>query len=187
MAAIIVQGGLCPWAFDSRGIISFSNELWNIMDHVLLAASGGKEGYDHSNDIGVGTDQVDMVGTREEDYVKLYKFLDSNYPGQYVKDWTPFEHPQLGRVEIGGIDPKWVFQNPPPDLLEAETVKNTAFALALANTLPRVTVADAAVTSLGDGVSKIVVRWRNDGFLGSSGSVRVHLLKKTSVLLACSD
>ena len=100
------RGGLCPWAFDSRGIVSFSNELWNIMDHVLLEESDGKVGYDHSNDLRVGTDKVDMVGAREEDYVKLYQFLDKNYPGQYIQEWTKFEHPQLGMVEIGGIDPK---------------------------------------------------------------------------------
>lgn len=100
-----------------------------VMDHVLLDGSGGERGYDHSNDLGTGTDQTDMAGTTEEDYVALYKFLDSKYPGEYVHEWTPFEHPQLGPIEIGGIDSKWVFQNPPPDLLAAETEKNTSFAL----------------------------------------------------------
>eukprot|EP01048_Picozoa_sp_COSAG05_P017700 COSAG05_NODE_2462_length_3031_cov_10.605048_1_plen_155_part_00 len=62
---------------------------------VLLEDSGGKIGYDHSNDIGIGQDKVDMVGAREEDYVALYRFLDRNYPGRYIQEWTPFDHPQL--------------------------------------------------------------------------------------------
>ena len=39
-----------------------------------------------------------------------------------------------------------------PDLLAAETEKNTEFALALAHTLPNVSVAEAVVTALGGGV-----------------------------------
>jgi hypothetical protein len=166
------RGGLCPWAFDSRGIISFSNEIWSVMDHVLLSASDGARGVDHSNDIGVGKDKHEMAGTTEADYVALYKFLDQQYDGAYIQPWTHYEHPELGTVEIGGIDPKWVFQNPPPDLLEAETVGNTDFALALANILPRVTVVDAHVTSLGNGSHKVSVHWRNEGFLATHGSAR---------------
>ena len=67
---------------------------------------------------------------------------------------------------------RWVFQNPPPDLLAQETEKNTEFALALAHTLPRVTVAEAVVTALGDAVNKISIKWRNEGFLSTHGSQR---------------
>ena len=49
---------------------------------------------------------MDEIGSREEDYVNLYKYLDTNFPGRYIKEWEPFDHPQLGPVEIGGLDSK---------------------------------------------------------------------------------
>ena len=77
-----------------------------------------------------GGPKMDGIGSREEDYVNLHMYLDTNFPGRYIKEWEPFDHPQLGPVEIGGLDSKWCLQNPPPELLEAECEKNTAFALA---------------------------------------------------------
>lgn len=55
----------------------------------------------------------------------LVDFLQDLMLSRYIQDWTPFEHPQLGQVEIGGVDNKWCLQNPPPELLEAEIAKNT--------------------------------------------------------------
>ena len=37
------------------------------------------------------------------------QWCDANLPaGSYFADWTPFEHPQLGSVEIGGWSYKFV-------------------------------------------------------------------------------
>ena len=36
----------------------------------------------------------------------MYAWLDKHFAGEYVQDWTEFEHPQLGAVEIGGLDTK---------------------------------------------------------------------------------
>lgn len=55
-----------------------------------------------------------------------------------MQDWTEYDHPQLGKVEIGGLDTKRCIQNPPPALLEKECEKNTAFSLALLGSLPAV-------------------------------------------------
>ena len=55
--------------------------------------------------------------------------LLKHYAGEYLAEWTAFAHPQLGAVEIGGVDNKWCLQNPPPDRLEAECARNTDFAL----------------------------------------------------------
>ena len=72
------------------------------MEHALAATTG--EAYDHSNDLGMGGGpKMDGIGSREQDYVTLYNYLDANFPGRYIKDWEPFDHPQLGPVEIGGV------------------------------------------------------------------------------------
>ena len=93
--------------------------------------------YDHTNDLGLGGGpKLGAIGSREEDYVSLYSFLDKNFPGRYIKEWEAFDHPQLGAVEIGGLNSKWCLQNPPPELLEQECERNTSFALALLAVLP---------------------------------------------------
>ena len=41
------------------------------------------------------------------------QWCDANLPaGSYFQEWTAFDHPQLGPVEIGGWKYKYVFQNP---------------------------------------------------------------------------
>ena len=63
--------------------------------------------YDHTNDLGLGGGpKLGAIGSREEDYVSLYSFLDKNFPGRYIKEWEAFDHPQLGAVEIGGLNSK---------------------------------------------------------------------------------
>ena len=55
-----------------------------------------------------GTSKPGMVGQREADFAKMYGWLDKNYPAaEYVQHWQPFNHPQLGAIEIGGVDSKW--------------------------------------------------------------------------------
>lgn len=76
----------------------------------------------------------------------------------------------VGPVEIGGMISKWCLQNPPPELLEAECEKNTAFALALLGTLPVVKVVSATSKPIGGGASKVKVIYRNEGFLATNGS-----------------
>lgn len=44
-----------------------------------------------------------MKLTKEDDLVKAITWCDENLPeGSFFCDWTPFDHPQLGPVEIGG-------------------------------------------------------------------------------------
>lgn len=57
--------------------------------------------------------QVDHIGylkrEKEEDLVTALKWCDENLPaGSFYADWTPFDHPQLGPVEIGGWRYKFV-------------------------------------------------------------------------------
>ena len=52
--------------------------------------------------------------------------------------WTPFEHPQLGPVEIGGWKRMFTFRNPPPArYLEEMARSNCRFTLRHAACAPR--------------------------------------------------
>ena len=95
------------------GAIWYGDEIWNT----------GKAIRDYNND-----GEID-------DLDKLI-MNDLEYDGKMFFDWKPFQHPQLGEVEIGGWNPKFFTQNSPPDQLE-KWIKNEAlFNLEMLKYLP---------------------------------------------------
>ena len=84
-----------------------------------------------------------------------------------VVEWTPFRHPELGDVEIGGFLP-YVTQNPPADQLPALGVKQGEFLVELAGMLPRVRIAKTEVEALGGGLFKVEVEVENTGLFPTS-------------------
>jgi hypothetical protein len=94
--------------------------------------------------------------------ITMLAVLDSAHVDAFV-DWTPFTHPELGAVEIGGFDPYAVI-NPPADSLAALGAKHGAFIARLAGLLPRVRIAATAVTNHGGGVFAITVTVENAGY-----------------------
>ncbi len=96
---------------------------------------------------------------------KHLQWLDENLGKDAFQPWTPFEHPQLGRVEIGGADFKFTQQNPPIKFLEQEVEKISRFALRLIRTLPHVVFDKAEARSLGGGLYQVEVVVGNRGYL----------------------
>jgi hypothetical protein len=108
-----------------------------------------------------------------------HHFNDERFGGRYFRDWTPFEHPQLGRVYIGGWHTKFWGQNPPAELLEDELVVQRPWILHLAEQLPQVSVGTPMVTALGDDRYRIDVVIRNDGWLPTHLTERGHVGRPT--------
>jgi hypothetical protein len=82
-------------------------------------------------------------------------------------EWTPFLHPELGEVEIGGFLP-YVTHNPPAEQLPALGAKHGEFLAELAGMLPRVRISRTEVEALGDGLFRIEVEAENIGFFPTS-------------------
>ncbi|HXG57007.1 MAG TPA: hypothetical protein VNJ03_16635, partial [Vicinamibacterales bacterium] len=73
-------------------------------------------------------------------------------------------HPTLGDVEIGGFNPKFYAQNPPPDLLETWARNEAMFNLYLAQQLPQVRIVSATSTpSSTAGVFDVELVVTNEG------------------------
>ena len=98
--------------------------------------------------------------------------------------WTPFKHPTLGAVEIGGFKP-YAVTNPPAAQIDALGKSHAAFALYLSTLLPKIAIADVAATSLGGGLYKITAEVENAGYLPTSTShgVLSRSVKPTMVQL----
>ncbi|MBM75136.1 MAG: hypothetical protein CMK59_07030 [Proteobacteria bacterium] len=78
--------------------------------------------------------------------------------------WVPFNHPQLGRVELGGIDYLRTIRNPPESLLQEECKEAHKVANALLSALPQLKVR-VDIERVSDDVFVVRALFVNEGFL----------------------
>ena len=94
----------------------------------------------------------------------MLAWVDDNVPGGYV-DWYPYDHPELGPVELGGWNAALVFRNPPPHLLEAEVAPHSELAVFQALCSPLLRLRETMVEPAGDGAWRVRVVVENCGWL----------------------
>jgi murein tripeptide amidase MpaA len=117
-----ITGAFDDWAYDSYGVFAFTVEFWS------MARAAGVEVEDF----------IEFFrDPPEEASLKMLAWNDRELGGDGFVPWRPFDHPQLGRVELGGWKTKFTTQNPPPRFLRAECEKLARFALSHAATAPR--------------------------------------------------
>jgi hypothetical protein len=98
----------------------------------------------YGNEIWNGGRFVDYDKDSRYDEWEVLRWHDENRAGRAdFMEWTVFDHPTLGKVEIGGFNPKFYGQNPPPDLLETWARNEALFNLYLAQQLPQVRIVSA--------------------------------------------
>jgi hypothetical protein len=134
-----VHGGFIDWTADGLGIVSFSNELW----------SNGQ--YYNSPEL---KEQQKNPESPINPRVANYWFDDFLEFGDEYNDWKEFDHPQFGKVELGGW--KKTFGRVPPRFMNEELChRNMAWTLYQADEMPLMKMGDGTVESLGDGVYKV--------------------------------
>lgn len=161
-----LRGGFFDWLYEDLGIFGFSTELWDV---ISLA--------------GVGEPQPNGVLKRdfiawfrnhpEADDLKLLQFNDAHQLDGF-REWIPFEHPQLGWVEVGGWDYKRFWGNAPAKFLPEIAHKNTLFSLLHAEIAPRIAFKTLQVEALGLGVYKVLAVLENQGFLPTYTSAKAR-------------
>ncbi|MCB9592575.1 MAG: hypothetical protein H6719_07575 [Sandaracinaceae bacterium] len=112
----------------------------------------------------------------EPDMEILHAVLDAfrDEPGA-ILDWKPFDHPQLGAVEIGGIEYMTTVRNPPERLLAEECDRGFMVADRLRRSLPTVR-AEARTEALGGGLTRVELMVENLGFLPTSSLQRAETI-----------
>ncbi len=146
-------GGFLDWIFEHKGIFSFSTELWDMIKEA------GIEERDYIKFL--------MFERSEEDELKLLKWNDDILDGTGFTNWKEFNHPQLGKVEIGGWKFKYTWQNPPlgKGYLEKICHENALFAFAHAAVNPRVVFGEHKVVKISENTYNIAISLLNTGFL----------------------
>lgn len=158
-------GGFLDWIFEHKGIFSFSTELWDMIKEA------GIEKRDYIKFL--------MFERTEEEELKLLKWNDDVLGGEGFTNWHEFEHPQIGKVEIGGWKFKYTWQNPPlgKGYLEKICHNNALFAFAHASVNPRIVFGDPNVEKLSENNHKISISLLNTGFLPTYVSKQALLRK----------
>jgi hypothetical protein len=82
-----------------------------------------------------------------------------------VRPWKAIEHSQLGRVEVGGLDPRVGISNPPYEQLEKICETQWLAFARVAAMAPALSVSTSVSAAAQDGVSVVTVRVANDGYL----------------------
>ena len=130
------------FGYSFYGAVWYGNEIWN----------GGRF--------------VDYDKDGRHDDWEVLRWNDENRAGKGdFKPWSAFKHPTLGDVEIGGFNPKFYAQNPPPDMLEPWARNEAMFNLYLAQQLPQVRIVSADRRSTATGVHEIELTVTNEGHM----------------------
>jgi hypothetical protein len=104
-----------------------------------------------------------------EDDVTLLHWARDHYPEAYV-DWYEFDHPELGKVELGGWDLVNFWFNVPFDQLEAEVAPHSDWAIFQALVSPLLEVRSLELERLGETSFLVRLVLQNSGFLPTSVS-----------------
>lgn len=161
-------GTLSDWAFDELGIPTFGVELWDVYKEA---------GYEKKAFYGLGSKS-------EEQMLALLAWQDREMKGEGFVPWHPVDHPQLGRVEIGGLKRISVVRNPPGHLVEPMCRTNCDFVLRLAATLPRVAIADLRAEPFEGDVWRISAMVCNEGYMSTHTTQAALKVKRAEPVAA---
>jgi hypothetical protein len=158
------------WTYATRNVEDMETARGN-----PLFGHGPDFGYWYYGSIWYGDElwsggmHLDLNGDGRRDQLDALLWDEQFNEGRGFKPWTPFQHPQLGEVEIGGFHPKFFAQNGPPHVLEEWARNQALFNLEMAFHLPELEWADTQVRRMaadGDSATyEVTVSWRNTGRL----------------------
>jgi murein tripeptide amidase MpaA len=160
----VITGAFDDWVFDHLGRFAWTVEIWSpqqqagIKDYKFI---------DWFREHPFADDQL------------LLKWSDEALQGKGYVDWYEYEHPQLGKVELGGWDALYAWSNPPLPLLETELAKFPEWLLWHALISPRLELHSSQVEPLGEDNYRLQVVVHNTGWLPTY--ITKHALNKKQV------
>ena len=138
------RGSFVAYGYFHYGVPVMSSDLW-----AIPRAEGESENEGHHPDSFFLT------------------WADTHLGDDGFVEWTRFEHPSLGDVEIGGFAP-FVKSNPPLEAMEASLSFHTEFYIDLMGHLAELKIRSTTVRFLGDSLYQVTVGFANDGWFPTS-------------------
>ncbi len=145
-----LHGDLTDYGFHQCGAIAYVVELWDLFSQVGLPARGKRfvDRYSH---------------LEPADLVAIARWDAEHNQRRVVRGWRAAEHPQLGAVEVGGIDPRVGLWNPPYEALAEVCASQSRAFLRVAGLAPHLQV--SARVERVDGLARVLVTVENQGYL----------------------
>ncbi|HNR73560.1 MAG TPA: peptidase M14, partial [Cyclobacteriaceae bacterium] len=142
-----VFGGELDWFYGGRGIYTFTNELFT--PYLMFNRKGSDDGF-------FGQDEA-------------YKFNNDLLFGDAVVPWKEYNHPQYGKIEIGGFKKNFTRADP-GFLLESDAHRNMAFCIYHAYHMPKLSVESITEKNLGGGLTEVTAVIKNERMMPTHSS-----------------
>ncbi|MBA3396182.1 MAG: peptidase M14 [Deltaproteobacteria bacterium] len=165
-----LRGDLTEYAYHQRGAMAYVVELWDLFKRL---------GMERPPKFVQFYERVTRA-----DIIKLAWWDKDENEGRSFPPWRKFDHPQLGPVELGGVDPRIGIWNPPLHELAAMCASQANVFLRVAALAPRLKIVAIDRQPLPGGVTRVEVRICNDGYLGTYGMPSAKKLEFNEPLYA---
>lgn len=146
----VITGVFNDWMYDHLGMYAWVVELWSAQRQA-------------------GIDEYKFIEWyREhplEDDLKMLQWSDEVLGGKGYVEWYPFDHPQLGPVELGGWDRLYAIRNPPPEFLEQEIAPFSDWLVWHLLISPRLELYEVDAEPLGEDTYRLRLVVHNTGWL----------------------
>lgn len=139
-----VFGGQLDWFYGGRGIFTYSNEL--MTSYLYFHENAGRN--------------------NQDEQMKVDRYLTF---GDAFVDWEEYDHPQYGRIEIGGFKKNFGRLHP-GFLMEQDAHRNSAFTILHGYHTPKLSVSDVKETDLGGGLKEVVATVYNERLIPTHSS-----------------
>jgi hypothetical protein len=150
-----LKGDLTDYAYHQRGALAYVIELWDLFTQL---------GMERRKPF------VDVYTRLDRDhFARLAKWDKEVNKGRIFGRWRKVKHPQLGEVEVGGLDTRVGVSNPPYEMLAEVCEKHSAAFLRVAALVPRICAEVVSQERIGPGLTRVEVRVANRGYLASFG------------------
>lgn len=149
-----LHGDLIDYAYHQRGCYGWVCEIWDLFERI------GQERPKRFVDR-----YVSLTRGHAE---KLHEWDSLENEGRIFVPWEKSTHPQLGEVEIGGIDNIFGVWNPPPEELSKICEGLSLMFLKSASLTPRLEL-DVQVESIDVDTTRVTATLMNTGYLGTGG------------------
>jgi hypothetical protein len=160
----VMSGAADDWVYEHLGVFGWTTEFWDV-----VRAATGKAQSTH----------FWYTGPTNEDQLAILRWSDEHHPEMFVP-WYPFDHPQLGPLELGGWDVMCSWANPPLGRLAEEVKGHADFAIFQALASPCIEILHSGVRALGGDAWRVEVGIANTGWLPTD--VSQHARKQRLVL-----
>jgi Zinc carboxypeptidase len=140
-----VHGGLVNWLAEGLGITSFTNELWT------------------------NARMMPDPDRKFSDKERMH-WQDRMLFGQTFTDWSEIEHPEHGKILVGG-GTKFSSRVTPPFMLEEGCHRNFAFTMFHAKSMPELAFKWMDVEDIGNGLWQVTVEIENTSIIPTRLSI----------------